>query len=81
MNKEMFIKELEKVTEFSEEKCRAINSIIEDTVIVGKTNKEKMINKFEEQLEMTKEEAEKLYEKAMSIITKAIKDKLKNPFK
>ena len=41
MNKEEFIKELVKLTNLSEEKCTTINSILEDTFLIGKNNKEK----------------------------------------
>ncbi len=80
MNKEEFIKELVKLTNLSEEKCTSINSILEDTFLIGKNNKEKLLSKFEEKLGMTKEEAENIYEKAMSILTNSLKDKLKHPF-
>ena len=80
MNKEGFIKELAKLTNLSEEKCITINNILENTFLIGKNNKEKMINKFEEKLEITKEEAESIYEKAMSILATSLKDKLKHPF-
>lgn len=80
MNKEEFIKELAKLTNLSEEKCTSINSILEDTFLIGKNNKEKLLSKFEEKLGMTKEEAENIYEKAMSILTNSLKDKLKHPF-
>ena len=47
MNKSEFIKELSKQTKYDEEKCTLINSIIEDTFIIGKKNKEKMKEKME----------------------------------
>ena len=50
MNKSEFIKELSKQTGYDEEKCIVINSIVEDTFIIGKKNKDKMIEKFEEQI-------------------------------
>lgn len=81
MNKESFIKELERVTGLSTEKCIIINSILEDHFIVGKKNKEKMICDIMETLDMNDAEAEKIYESAMSIIGTGIKDKLKHPFR
>lgn len=81
MNKSEFIKELSKQTKYDEEKCTLINSIIEDTFIIGKKNKEKMIEKFKVQLGIDENDANNLYEIAMSIIGGAIKDKLKHPFK
>lgn len=81
MNKEVFIKELEKLTGLDNNECIIINSILEDNFIIGKNNKEKIIENVMTQLSKTREESEKLYETAMSIIGTGIKDKLKHPFK
>lgn len=81
MNKNEFIKELVKQTGYDEEKCIAINNIVEDTFFIGKKNKDKMILKFEEQIKLDENEANKLYEIVMGIIGNGIKNKLKNPFK
>lgn len=81
MNKEKFIKELENVTGLDNNKCTIINSILEDHFLLGKNNKEKIINDIIFQLQMDKEQAEKIYESAISIIGIGIKDKLKRPFK
>ncbi|MGN1297790.1 MAG: hypothetical protein ACI4VH_05135 [Clostridia bacterium] len=80
MNKEKVIKELEKVTGLDNGKCVIVNSILENHFIIGKKNKEKMILDMEEQLKITKEDAERIYESAMSILANGIKDKLKHPF-
>lgn len=81
MNKEKFIKELEKVTGLDNGKCTIINSILEDHFLLGKNNKEKIITDIKIKLNVTSEESEKVYEFAMSIIGNGIKDKLKHPFK
>lgn len=81
MNKSEFIKELSKQTGYDEEKCIVINSIVEDTFIIGKKNKDKMIEKFEKQINLDENEANKLYEIVMRIIGTEIKNKLKHPFK
>ncbi|MCI8412026.1 MAG: hypothetical protein HFJ40_06325 [Clostridia bacterium] len=80
MNKEKFIKELEKVTGLDNGKCIIINSILESNYIVGKKNREKIMCDVMEQLEMSREEAEKIYEFVMSILGNGIKDKLRHPF-
>lgn len=80
MNKEKFIKELENVTGLDNGKCIIINNILESNFIIGKKNKEKIVSDVMEKLEMTREEAEKIYESAMSILGMGIKDKLKHPF-
>ncbi len=59
MNKEKFIKELGKVTGLDNNKCTIINSILENHFIIGKNNKEKIINDITLQLQMTHEQAEK----------------------
>ena len=81
MNKSEFIKELSKQTGYDEEKCIVINSIVEDTFIIGKKSKDKMIEKFKEQINLDQNEANKLYETIMSIIGSELKNKLKHPFK
>ena len=81
MNKSEFIKEGSKQTGYDEEKCIVINSIVEDTFIIGKKNKDKMIEKFEEQISLDENEANKLYETVISIIGSELKNKLKHPFK
>ena len=52
MNKSEFIKELSKQTSYNEEWCNTINNIVEDTFIIGKKNKEKIIEKFEKQINL-----------------------------
>lgn len=81
MNKEEFIKKLEELTGLDNNECIIINSILEDQFIIGKNNKEKIIENMMTQLSKTREESEKLYETAMSIIKTGIKDKIKHPFK
>jgi hypothetical protein len=81
MNKSDVIKELSKRTGYSEEKCITINSIVEDIFIVGKKNKEKMIDEIKEKLDVDKQKANNIYETFMDIIGTGIKDKLKHPFK
>lgn len=81
MNKKEFIEKLSKETSYDERKCNLINSIIEDTFIIGKKSKEKMIVEFKEKLKIKEQEANKVYEIVMQIIAAGIKDKLKHPFK
>ncbi len=81
MDKKEFIEKLSKQTNYDERKCNLINSIIEDTFIIGKKSKEKMIVEFKEKLKIEEQEANKVYEIVMQIIGTGIKDKLKHPFK
>ena len=81
MNKNEFIKELSKQTGYDEGKCNEINSIIEDTFIIGKKNKEKMIERFKAELNFDNNEADKVYDIIMIILGSEIKNKLTHPFK
>ena len=81
MNKTEFIKELSKITNLTEDKCKIVNDILENTFIIGKDNKDKILNKIKEKLNLTEEQVNDIYNKAMSIITKELKNKIINPFK
>ena len=81
MNKTGFIKKLQKELNYNEEKCIIINSVLEDHFIIGKNNKEKIINDLIEKLTITEEEAENIYETSSKIISSAIKNKIVHPFK
>lgn len=81
MNKHQFLEEIKKQTGYTEEKCLQILDVVDDIFLIGKKNKEKMINGFKEKLNVSEEEADDIYNKVMSIVKDAIKYKLKHPFK
>lgn len=81
MNKTKFIQTLKEKLDIDDAKANIINSIIESNNIFGKKNKEKIINDFMEQLKIGNEKANEIYETAITIISTAIKNKLKHPFK
>ena len=81
MNKHDVINKLNEELNYSEERCLAIDNIYEENFIFGKTNKEKVIEKFIKRLNMDNSEAEHVYEVMSSIVTKGIKDKILHPFK
>jgi hypothetical protein len=81
MNKSDFIKALESKLNIEEDKAIQINSIVEDTFIIGKKNKEVMIDKFMSTLKVNEEDANKIYDTVMSVISTGIKDKILHPFK
>ncbi len=81
MNKREFIKELSEITNLTEDKCAVINDVLEDTFIIGKNSKEKILSKIKDKLNLTDEQVDDIYNKAMSIITKELKDKIKHTFK
>lgn len=81
MNKEKFLEELIKKTNYKKEQCVLICDILERHFIIGKKNKEKFVEDFKNELSLNEEDAENLYEISMEIITTSLKDKLKHPFK
>ena len=81
MNKTEFVNKLQEELKYDKEKCLAINSIIEDTFILGSHKKEKMISKFTQELNMSNEEAEHVYEVTSNIISSGIKNSIFHPFK
>ncbi len=81
MNKTKFIQTLKKNLNIDETKANIINNIIESNNIFIKKNKEKIIKDFMEQLSINIEEANNIYETSIDIITNAIKNKIKHPFK
>ena len=80
MNKETFIENIKKELDYDNEKCIIICDILEDHFLIGKKNKEKIINDLMEKLNIENEEAENIYEVSSKIITKEIKNKLFHPF-
>lgn len=81
MNKEKFVEELSKQLNCDVEYSKKINNCLEDNFIIGKKNKEKTINTLINELNITLEEAENIYNVSMGIITGEIKNKIKHPFK
>ena len=81
MNKEKFIKTLKEKLNVDIAQAKIINNIIESDNIFGKKNKDKIIKDFMEQLNIENKKANEIYETSMNIITNAIKDKIRHPFK
>lgn len=81
MNKHQFLEEIKKQTGYTEEKCLQIIDVMDDIFLIGKKNKQKMIDAFKEKLNVSEEEADDIYNKVMSIVKNAVKDKQKHPFK
>ena len=72
MNKKEVIKKLGEVTNLSEEKCIIINDILEEHFIIGKNNKEKIINDIIQKLQLEYKEADELYNICIENILKGI---------
>lgn len=72
MNKEEYIKVLIEKTNRSEEECTVLNQIIENHFIVGKNNKEKIINDIIQKLQVEYKEADELYNICIESVLKGI---------
>ena len=81
MNKEKYIKKLSEELNCDYEYASKISSILEDNFLIGKRNKEKIINQFMIELNINVEEANLIYNRSSSIISNEIKNKLKHPFR
>ena len=80
MNKSKFIKRLKEETDYSEDRCVLVNDILENNFIIGRKNKQKIINDLILK-NFTEDEAENIYDISINIIMSEIKDKIKHPFK
>ncbi len=76
MNKTKFINELSNRLGYDLDKCKKINNILEDTFIFGKNAKETIINRFVSELNVSEEEANKIYNVFAEIFTTEIKNKI-----
>ena len=63
---------LKELTNRSDEEISIIDEILNNHFIVGKNNKEKIIEDFREQLKISYEEADELYNQCCEIIVKGI---------
>ena len=81
MNKEKFIKTLKEKLNIDENTAVIINNILENNNIFGRKNKDKIINEIMDALKIDLEKAKEIYEKVMEIISSAIKNKIKHPFR
>lgn len=80
-NKRALLVELKERLNVSENDCVIINNIVEETSLFGKKNKTKMINGFIEQLNVSEERADEIYNTFMDIFKRRIKWKIRHPFK
>lgn len=81
MNKKEFINELSKELNYEIEKCIIINDILENNFFISKKNKDIIIKQIIDKLEVSIEEANKIYNISINIVKEEVKNKLKHPFK
>lgn len=81
MSKRKYIKELSKELNCNFEYANKISDILEDNFLLGKKNKDKIINMFIREFNISIDEANKIYDISYSVIMKEIGNKLIHPFK
>ena len=81
MNNTDFVKKLSKELGFDLDRTNIVNDILGDNFIIGKKNKDKIIKELCDKLKIKEKDANKIYDKAMGIIGKEIKNKIKDKFK
>ena len=77
-NKQYFINKLQEKTGYNIEQCNLINKVLENNSIIGKKNRQKIINDLMLN-SFTCDDAENIYDISKKIIINEIKNKL-NPF-
>ena len=81
MNKTEFIHSISEKTGYDIEKSTKINYILESNFFISKKNKDKIINDLMNELNIEELDADNIYNTCIEIITSAIKNKIKHPFR
>ena len=81
MNNTDFVKKLSKELGFDLDRTNIVNDILGDNFIIGKKNKDKIIKELCDKLKIKEKDANTIYDKAMEIVGKEIKKKIKDHFK
>ena len=81
MNKKYFLNELKTKLNYNEETIEIISNILDETFFIGINNKEKIITKLIERLNIDSKEANKIYNTTSEIIATSLVEKIKHPFK
>lgn len=80
-NKHALLVDLKERLNCTEEECVIINNIIEETSLFGKKNKQIMIESFMNQLDVSLQRANEIYDIFMDIFKSRVKWKIRHPFK
>lgn len=81
MNKTGFIKEISKQLNVSENEAILIENVFEEFPMIGKKNKQNIVNLLIERLNYSEEQADEIYNKVSNIAITEVKDKIRHPFK
>ena len=77
MNKNEFIEELLQRLNYSKEEVSKINNILEKNFFISKKSKEKIITKLMSTLNISLEEANRIYDTARSLLKEEVDKNLK----
>ena len=77
MNKNEFIEELLQRLNYSKEEVSKINNILEKNFFISKKSKEKIITKLMSTLNISLEEANRIYDTARSLLKEKVDKNLK----
>ena len=80
-NKKEYITKLSDVTGYQLEECEKINRILESQFFLSQKGKQLVIEQLIEQLKISEENANVLYNQSIEIIKNEIKNKWKYPFR
>lgn len=80
VNKHEFINCLSEKCDLSVDKCEVVNNIFENNCFLLKKNRDTVIKKIIDQIQVNNAEAIKIYNEANNIIKNEIKNKIKHPF-
>lgn len=78
MNKNEFIEELLQKLNYSKEEVSKINNILEKNFFISKKSKEKIITKLMSNLNISLEEANRIYDTARSLLKEEVEKNLKH---
>ena len=81
MNKNEFIEELLQRLNYSKEEVSKINNILEKNFFISKKSKEKITNELISTLNISLEEANRIYDTARSLLKEEVDKNLKETFK
>ncbi len=81
MNKYDFTIKLSEALNYPIEKCELIMEVLEKNFFISQKNKDLIVRELSTKLEVSMDEALYIEEVAMDIFKKALKDKIKHPFR
>ena len=81
MNKKDVLEKLKSELSLDEETIKKIESVFEKNFLVGKNNKEKILDDLMKKVNIDRKTADKIYNKFMDVIGNGIKDKIIGIFK